>query len=59
MRVQLNAIKQIREDNNTLWMQILRIALENSPDETKAILSKIKENDLQVTLHVGDIINED
>lgn len=44
----VDSIEAIRTANNRLWMQILRIALEHSPEETKAVLAAINGNDRQI-----------
>lgn len=45
----ISQIESIRKDNNSLWMDLLRIALDKAPEETKPILAKIKKNDVKVT----------
>ena len=32
-----------------LWMEILRIAMKNSPDETKTALQRINKNDRKIS----------
>lgn len=41
----IDNIELIRTDNNKLWMDILRIAMEKAPEETKQILVNICHND--------------
>ena len=48
-------IEVIRSNNNALWMDILRIALKTSPQETKALLSQIRINDLRISEATGRI----
>lgn len=39
----------IRARNNDLWMKLLEIALETAPEETKAVLREINENDRRIS----------
>lgn len=41
----IDTIEEVRRTNNHLWMQLLRIAMEKAPDETKTILRQINLND--------------
>ena len=41
----INLIEETRRHNNGLWMQILRIAADKAPDETKVVLRQINQND--------------
>lgn len=41
-------IREFRGVNNILWMQILEIALQHAPAETKAVLRSINANDRSV-----------
>lgn len=45
----IDDIEMIRAQNNTLWMNILRIALEKDPGQTKDILREINENDSAIS----------
>lgn len=45
----IDEIKKIREKNNSLWMEILRIALKNTPDQTRDVLQKINKNDRKIS----------
>jgi hypothetical protein len=41
----ISKIESVRKKNNTNWMDILRIAFENSPQKTARVMSKIyKDN---------------
>ncbi len=51
-------IESVRRENNELWMNILCIALENAPKETKAVLSKINKNDKQISKLLGKLADE-
>jgi hypothetical protein len=57
--LQLDFIERIRDDNNILWMNILRIALEHAPKETKDILRQIKNNDTSISETLGKIADAD
>lgn len=45
----IGAITAVRSRNNDLWMKLLEIAMETAPDETKAVLRQINENDRAVS----------
>ena len=45
----LNRIEKIRVNNNSLWMEILWIALAADPDTTKTRIREIIKNDQKVT----------
>ncbi len=45
----INLIEKIRRDNNKNWMNLLRIAIKNSPNESKRVLNRINMNDRKVT----------
>ena len=45
----INEIEKIRKDNNRNWMNLLRIALKNSPIESKSVLKKINTNDKKIS----------
>lgn len=53
----LALIEATRENNNRLWLAILELALDKAPLEAKAILRKIRLNDLEVSRLTG-IISE-
>lgn len=54
----INQVEEIRRDNNRLWMDILRVAMDKAPEETKKILVKINANDRKVTGLLGMLANE-
>jgi len=51
-------IEGVRSDNNILWMDILRIALQHSPERTKMLLRRIRENDLDISEATGKIADD-
>lgn len=42
-------IRQLRGVNNILWMELLEIALDRAPTETKELLRRINANDRTVS----------
>ena len=54
----LDEVEAIRRMNNSLWMDILWIALNFAPDPTKDRLKKINENDEDVTSLLRQIAND-
>lgn len=51
-------IQQIRANNNKLWMDLLRVALESSPGRAKAILKQINANDRLISNALGRLADE-
>ncbi len=45
----IDKVEEIRKNNNTLWMDILRIAYQAAPQAVRIIMKEIGENDKQVT----------
>jgi len=46
----LNQIESIRANNNSFWIEIVRIALEEAPERTKNVLNVINANDKEIGL---------
>lgn len=44
----IDEIQKVRGKNNTLWMNILKIAFRSSPEETKALFKEVAENDSRI-----------
>jgi hypothetical protein len=44
----ISKIESVRKKNNTNWMDILRIAFENSPQKTARVMSKIYKDDRKI-----------
>lgn len=42
-------IERIRVKNNRLWMNLLRLAMEASPVKAREIVTKISNNDREIT----------
>ena len=45
----VGAIEKVRKNNNKNWMDLLRIAIKNSPIESKRVLKKINSNDKKIS----------
>lgn len=54
----IDQIEAVRRDNNKLWMDLLRIALDKAPDETKSVLGKINANDRKISGLLGLLAGE-
>lgn len=54
----INDIQKVRTKNNELWMQLLRIAMQNDPEQTKHIMKKIRSNDLKISNLTGELADE-
>ncbi|RJX18984.1 MAG: hypothetical protein C4575_09415 [Desulforudis sp.] len=44
----IDDIQAIREQNNKHWMDLVRLAFREKPEEARAILKKIKDCDRQI-----------
>ena len=51
----LEKVTKIRVKNNDLWMEILRIAINEHPVATRMIIKKIRKNDREVTKWLGKL----
>lgn len=54
----VDAIERIRTDNNALWMQLLKLALQTAPTSAKSILKQINENDRRVSSLLEKLAND-
>ncbi len=45
----IDEIEKIRSKNNINWMNILRLAFKNSPEEARSIISKINIDDQRIS----------
>jgi len=45
----INQIEKIRSKNNINWMNILRVAFEHSPSQSKKIVKKINLDDKRIS----------
>ena len=52
----INKIELIRSKNNINWMNILRIAIKYSPEETKNLLRKINNQDQKISKLLKKIV---
>jgi hypothetical protein len=50
----IDTITKIRIKNNFPWMRLLEIALKHAPDETRAVLREIYDNDHDI----GDLLRD-
>ena len=44
----INKIQLLRKKNNLNWMNILRLAFKNSPEDAKKIFKKINSSDQKI-----------
>ena len=54
----INQVEDIRRANNGLWIQLLRIALEHAPKQTKAVLKQINFNDSEISKLLKQVAGE-
>lgn len=59
MSVLVDNVETVRARNNGLWMDILRIALQKSPRETKGILKEINANDQIISEILREVASAD
>ena len=45
----IDEIEKIRTKNNVNWMDILRLAFKNSPEDAKILMKKINEEDNRIS----------
>ena len=55
----LNAIEAIRAKNNSNWIKIVKIALREAPEETKAVLRQIIVHDGAVTISLKKLVQDE
>ena len=46
----IDELEKARSKNNINWMNILRLAFKNSPEEAREIISKINKKDIEISL---------
>ena len=51
----INKIQLLRKKNNINWMDILRLAMDHAPNETKKILKNINNYDKKISNEVSSI----
>jgi|TARA_A100000172_G_scaffold76589_1_gene60225 hypothetical protein len=55
----INKIEEIRSQNNTHWMDIVRLSFRISPVESRSIFKKIKQCDEDVNNLLKKLANND
>ncbi len=45
----IDEIEKVRSRNNVNWMDVLRLAFKHAPEEAKALMKKINEEDNQIS----------
>lgn len=45
----INEIENVRSKNNVNWMDVLRLALKNAPDETIKLMQSINKKDKKIS----------
>lgn len=54
----IERIEEVRRQNNSCWMDLLRLALEAEPQRAKAILLNIKRNDSEIQRLLGELASD-
>ena len=54
----IDQIEEQRKKNNINWMNILRIAMKNSPVKTKKVLENINENDKKISKLLAYLVSK-
>lgn len=55
MKPAIVEIRQLRGVNNILWMELLEIALDRAPTETKELLRRINANDSTISKLLAEL----
>lgn len=53
----LQKIEDLRAENNKNWMDLMRLAIREAPEEAKVILSRVHEFDDQITEMFNDLVD--
>jgi|TARA_B110000914_G_C15229344_1_gene338865 hypothetical protein len=51
----IDKIEKVRSKNNVNWMDVLRLALKNAPDETIKLMKSINKKDKIISSLFGSI----
>ena len=51
----IDEIEKVRTRNNVNWMDILRLAIKNDPDEAIKLLSKVNKEDKNISKLFSDL----
>jgi len=51
----LDRVFEIRRQNNIPWRRLMELALQHAPEEAKAALREIADNDVQVAAGIRDL----
>jgi len=54
----IDKIEKERSKNNVNWMDVLRLALNNAPDETIRLMESINKKDRKISSLFGSINNK-
>ena len=54
----IDKIEKERSKNNVNWMDVLRLALNNAPDETIKLMESINKKDRKISSLFGSINNK-
>ena len=55
----LNEIESIRAENNTLWMDVVRMCFELDPSRARKLFSQIKECDRKIHTLSDNLANNE
>lgn len=51
-------IEQVRAHNNGNWMDLMRLAFKHAPEDARAIIASIEDDDKKVTKLLEELSNE-
>ena len=54
----IDKIEKVRSKNNVNWMDVLRLALNNAPNETIKLMESINKKDRKISSLFGSINNK-
>ena len=58
-KTMIQKIKKIRRRNNELWMELLRLALDTAPVESRKVVAEINKNDMEISNTLKEFVNDE
>lgn len=58
-KTMIQKIKKIRRRNNELWMELLRIALDAAPVESRKVVAEINKNDMEISNTLKEFVDDE
>ena len=58
-KTMIQKIKKIRRRNNELWMELLRLALDTAPVESRKVVAEINKNDMEISNTLKEFVDDE